>query len=321
MRLAAGPMMVAAVLMLAAALSDGAAAQNVGNVDAVNPRSTGTPPGASERSLTIGTSVRHREVVRTSGDGTAQITFNDKTTLSVGRNSTVTIDKFVYDPQTNAGQMATTFTKGVMRFIGGEVSHHSGATITTPVAAIGVRGASLTVQFKGKGIIVIAHYGTIDVANDVSRQRILRPGYAVIVTGRGDVIGAPFPVSSTTLAQAFALLTSAHGQHGGAVHLPTDALAARYGLGQGRLPNDPGMTPGWDVIGIMNTGDSFVANRSQQLQFNNTYAPVRPPAAPAAPTTQTTTNQNTPTTTTTTTTTVPRTVTPRTFFNNLFLVP
>jgi hypothetical protein len=290
----------AALLGLALCVSSAgeASAQNVGNVDAVNPRSTGTPPGGSERSLSIGTSVLHREVVRTNSVGTAQITFNDKTTLSIGRNSTVTIDRFVYDPQTNAGQFTAHFTKGVMRFVGGEVSHHSGAEVITPVAAIGVRGAMMTVVFQGTGILVIGHYGIIDVSNDVSHQTILRPGYAVSVTSRGTVIGAPFPVSQQALSAAFASLTSTHGQHGGAKHFPTDALAARYGLGNARLPNDPGMSPGLNTVGIVNLGDTFTANRSQQTQFNQALTAI-PPAPPSGPTepTQPTGGTTTPTTT------------------------
>jgi hypothetical protein len=289
-------------LALCASSAGEASAQNVGNVDAVNPRSTGTPPGGSERSLSIGTSVLHREVVRTNSVGTAQITFNDKTTLSIGRNSTVTIDRFVYDPQTNAGQFTAHFTKGVMRFVGGEVSHHSGAEVITPVAAIGVRGAMMTVVFQGTGILVIGHYGIIDVSNDVSHQTILRPGYAVSVTSRGTVIGPPFPVSQQALSAAFASLTSAHGQHGGAKHFPTDALAARYGLGNARLPNDPGMSPGLNTVGIVNLGDTFTANRSQQTQFNQALTAI-PPAPPSGPTepTQPTGGTTTPTTPPTTT--------------------
>jgi hypothetical protein len=270
-------------MMLCAPLAGEAAAQNVGNVDAVNPRSTGTPPGGRERNLSIGTSVLHKEVVRTNNAGTAQITFNDKTTLSIGRNSTVTIDRFVYDPQTNAGQFTAHFTKGVMRFVGGEVSHHSGAEIVTPVAAIGVRGAMMTIVFQGTGILVIGHYGIIDVSNEVSHQTILRPGYAVSVTSRGVVIGPPFPVSQTVLNTAFANLTSLTGQHGGAIHMPTDALAARYGLGDARLPNDPGMTPGLDTVGIVNLGDTFTTNRSQQTQFNQALTALPPPPPPSQP--------------------------------------
>lgn len=288
-----------------------AGAQNVGNVNAVNPRSTGTPPGAGERTLVIGNSILHKEVVRTNSAGTAQISFIDKTTLSIGRNSTVTIDKFVYDPQTNAGQLTARFTKGVMRFIGGEVSHNSGAEIVTPVAAIGVRGATLTVIFeKGGGILVIDHFGVINVANDVSQQTILRPGYAVLVTSRTAVIGPPFPVSQQDVDLSIVQTTSAQGQHGGAIHLPTDALAARYGLGEGRLPGDPGMTPGLDTVGIINLGDTFTANRSQQTQYNETVASIPRPQPTTTVTTTTGNGTQTTTTTTTTGTTVTTVTTP-----------
>jgi hypothetical protein len=166
-------------------------------------------------------------------------------------------------------------SKGVMRFVGGQISHSSGATVTTPVATIGVRGGTMTTLFlAGGGIIVIDHFGVIDVANSVSRQTILRPGYAVQVNGRNVVIGEAFPVPPEILAEANARLTSRVGQMGGAHVLPTDTLAARYGIGSGRLAEDPRTAPGLDTVGLINTGDFFIANRSQQELVN--AAPTQP---------------------------------------------
>src|SRR5882724_217504 len=71
-----------------------AQAPNAGRVSAVNPDSTGTPPGAQSRVLMIGTDVTHREIVKTSAQGSTQIVFPDQSTLNVGRNSNITIDEY-----------------------------------------------------------------------------------------------------------------------------------------------------------------------------------------------------------------------------------
>jgi hypothetical protein len=75
-------------------------------------------------------------------------------------------------------------------------------------------------------------------------------------------------VPANILAEAMALLTSQPGQHGGARHWPNDLTAARFGIGNGRLPNDPANTPGPQTIDIINLGDAFTTNRSQQQQVN-----------------------------------------------------
>ena len=263
------------VLVSMLLISAPALAQNVGNVGAVNPQATGTPPSASaSHALTIGGSVVNKEKIVTSADGTTQVTFIDKSTLNVGRNSSVVIDKFVYDQSAGTGEMATSMTKGVMRFVGGQVSHTNGASVKTPVATIGIRGGTMTVIFlPGGHIMVIDQYGRVDVSNHVSHQTILRPGYAVEVDGLNVPIGPPFPVPPNILAQAMARLASRPGQHGGAHHWPDDLMAARFGVGNGRLPNDPANTPGPWTVETINTGDTFVTNRSQQQQINGISIP------------------------------------------------
>jgi hypothetical protein len=257
-------------------LSQGVAlAQKVGNIGAANQSATGTPPDASAaHALSVGGAVVHKEKIATSGEGTTQVTFLDKSTLNVGRNSSVVIDKFVYDPSAGTGEMAASMTKGVMRFVGGQVSHTNGATVKTPVATIGIRGGTVTIVFlPGGHIMVIDQFGRIDVTNHVSSQTILRPGYAVEVDGLNQPIGPPFPVPPNILAQAMAQLTSQPGQHGGVKHWPDDQVAARFGVGNGRLPNDPANTPGPWTINTINLGDTFVTNRSQQQQLNGVTIP------------------------------------------------
>src|SRR4051794_32974211 len=55
-----------AALLLSSVAPFGAAAQSGGSVSAVNPRTTGTPPGGGSRSLQIGSNVIYKERVQTS---------------------------------------------------------------------------------------------------------------------------------------------------------------------------------------------------------------------------------------------------------------
>ena len=121
-------------------------AATVGTAGAANTRSTGTPPGSSVRVIEIGAQVVSDEKIETSASGSVQLLFIDKTTLSIGPNSSLVIDKFVFNPATAQGEMAISLSKGVLRVVGGQATHTGGATITTPVATLGLRGGIVSIK-------------------------------------------------------------------------------------------------------------------------------------------------------------------------------
>ena len=154
-----------AVLTLAFSFAE-ALAQVVGDVGAVNPLSQGTPP-RREDPQHRDRRARHRQRTHPYIGRWDQlnIAFLDRTTMSIGRNSTLIIDKYVYDPATGKGVLTATMAQGVLRFIGGQISHTTGVKVLTPVATIGVRGGMMTVSVGADGVSVMSHYGHIDVAN------------------------------------------------------------------------------------------------------------------------------------------------------------
>jgi hypothetical protein len=257
----------ALVCVVALSLGGGAAqAQVVGSVGAVSPLSVGTPPGEKTRSLILGSRVIANERIETSGEGTTNILFLDRTSLFVGRNSTLIIDKYVYDPDSGRGVLTATMVRGVMRFIGGQISHTSGVRILTPVATIGVRGGMMTVSVGPGGTTVMSHYGHIDVGNGRSHQSLLRSGFTVHVAGRNESIAPPVQTSLLALNEGYQLLTPGARYHRG-YHLG-GSDASRHGFAYAPLPNDPDSMPGLDTVGIVNLGQTFVANRAQQQQWN-----------------------------------------------------
>lgn len=94
---------------------------------------------SNARPLVAGSDVRVREVVRTGADSMAQLLFLDETSLSIGPQSEVTLDRFVYDPNRRAGNVVFNAGRGVFRFVSGSQQPAS-YQIKTPVATIGVRG-------------------------------------------------------------------------------------------------------------------------------------------------------------------------------------
>ena len=229
------------------AISAAARADTVGTAGAVNTTSSGTPPGAPTRVIEIGTQVVENEKIQTTATGSVQVLFIDKTTLNVGPNSSLVIDRFVYNPATTNGELALSLGKGVLRVVGGVATHSEGATIRTPVAAIGLRGGIAIISHNAaKGTQAILGFGHMSVTTlcaaagancNPTTVQVTRPGFGVTVAGFNTPPSSPGRASSQELAQASGQLTSHGGQTGGASQQPTDNLAQSYNVG---TPNSPG---------------------------------------------------------------------------------
>ena len=160
-----GRLLLAAAFCAGICAANSAAAQQVGVTGAVNPASKAVL-GGNVRVLDLGAAIIHDEHLQTSASGSLQVVFLDKTTLSLGPSSEVTVDSFVYDPQRQSGKMALSLGRGVMRVVGGNVTHTGGATVTTPLATIGIRGGVATISHdRRSGTHAVNGTGTITVAS------------------------------------------------------------------------------------------------------------------------------------------------------------
>ncbi|MGP0095372.1 MAG: FecR domain-containing protein [Xanthobacteraceae bacterium] len=215
----AGKCFGSAALVLTIATLGGAPAlaQNVGTASAVNPASTGKPPGGAVRTLTLGSEVVHNERIQTDAAGSVQLLFVDKTSMSIGPNSDVTIDEYVFDPNANTGKMAVTVSKGVMRFVGGQVSHTGDATVTTPSASIGIRGG--TVIFDAKGTIV-SLFGKLTITGKNGDPFMLYRPNMFVNLGPGGSLTPQF-VTQEMIAFYNARFQAKPGQTGGTGHQVT----------------------------------------------------------------------------------------------------
>jgi hypothetical protein len=100
----------------------------------------------------------------------------------VGPNSEVVLDRFVYDPDTDAGEVALTLTRGALRFIGGRISKTSDATIRTPGGLIGLRGGMLSIDAtdeRTRVVLLAGERATINVAGQ--SLTLSRPGAVSLI--------------------------------------------------------------------------------------------------------------------------------------------
>jgi hypothetical protein len=106
----------------------------IGSATSVKPQAE-----ANTRTLSTGSSVYSKELVRTGDAGVADLRFRDNSNLSVGPKSSVRLDKFVYDPNKSAGGVAVEATRGSFRLVAGSQSRGS-YQVKTPYGTLGIRG-------------------------------------------------------------------------------------------------------------------------------------------------------------------------------------
>lgn len=173
------------------------AAQDIGAVGAVNQRTTGQPPALpAPRQLAIADRVVRDERVVAGPDGAAQLMFLDQTTLSVGPNSEVVLDEYVYDPDAGTGAMAFGVARGALRFIGGGISKTTEVEARVPGAVIGLRGGMATILaseertefvfLAGQSARITAGDQTLTISRPGGRAVIARApdgSYSVAYTG------------------------------------------------------------------------------------------------------------------------------------------
>jgi len=80
--------------------------------------------------------------ITTSAGAGMQVLLLDETVFTIGPNSDIAIDEFVYDPETGDGRIVADMAKGVMRFVTGKIplNNPSSMDVNLPVGSIGIRG-------------------------------------------------------------------------------------------------------------------------------------------------------------------------------------
>lgn len=143
---------IAGAFALAAAPGPSQAQQvaSIGSVSGVQPDAFGTPPGQARRTLAVQSDVFGSERVETQKSAWAQIRFRDDTDFRVGANSSVVLDRFVYDPQKKSGELVLNATQGMFRFVTGTMNK-DGYKVQTPSAVIGVRGTDYLLEVNPAG--------------------------------------------------------------------------------------------------------------------------------------------------------------------------
>lgn len=104
-----------------------------------------TPMNTARKAATTGMDVFLGDRVDSEERSRMQVLLLDETVFTIGPKSDLVIDKFVYDPEANTGELTASFTKGLFRYVSGKLAkaNPESIRIRVPNAIIGIRGTTM----------------------------------------------------------------------------------------------------------------------------------------------------------------------------------
>ncbi len=191
MRPALAPMAASCLLALAAAPGALAAEKaTVGNAATVVRTVTGTFQ-TDIRQIVYLDDLYHNELVETGADSATEIIFLDDTRLAMGPDSSLVLDKFVYDPNPDQSSFVVTATEGVFRFASGKLPKKS-YTIHTPTATIGIRGTAFTLSVRSAD----------GAGTPAAVELVLESGTALVTPCGGETFAIDAPSAASVRLEA-----------------------------------------------------------------------------------------------------------------------
>jgi hypothetical protein len=101
-------------------------------------------PASRDEKIYIG------DTLKTGAEGSIGITFRDNTILSLGPNSVVVIQEFLFAPAQGKLSIVTRLMKGTAAYLSGVIAKLSPQSVRfeTPVATVGFRGTKILVKIE-----------------------------------------------------------------------------------------------------------------------------------------------------------------------------
>jgi hypothetical protein len=177
----------AAVLFLAC----NANAEAVGNATAMIPQASQQAQGTKSDLKLRDEIIRNAELV-TAERGALEVSFLDGSKLTMGQNSRLTVDEYVYSGKGSASKQTVRYTKGLFRFLSGSIPKEN-VKIETPTVTIGIRGTIFrTALFDdGSGLTSVEfgpngeEYEVVMTSKKTGKTIVLRSGQKVGFDNQG----------------------------------------------------------------------------------------------------------------------------------------
>ena len=151
------------------------------------------------RELKTGDKIYLNETILSGASSGTQILLLDQSTFTIGEDSEVVMDTFIYDPATNDGKIVASVKQGSLKVISGLISKKNpdSLTVEVPEGTLGSRGTEFqTIVAKGKTDTLLIGPGKNNTLG-------MRPGAVLVGNKFGStLLDNPYSVTSMTKGKA-----------------------------------------------------------------------------------------------------------------------
>lgn len=167
------------------ALTCNAYAEPVGKASAMIPQASQQSQG-SRSDLRLRDNIIRNAELATAERGALEVTFLDGSKLTMGQNSRLTVDEYVYSGNTSASKQTVRYTKGLFRYVSGSIPKDN-VKIETPTVTIGIRGTIFRTALldDGSGLTSVEYgpngeeYEVVLTSKKTGKTIVLRSGQKV----------------------------------------------------------------------------------------------------------------------------------------------
>ena len=146
--------------------------------------------------LVNGSKIFYGDTITSKQQSNAQILFLDQTVLTLGEDTELTIDEFIYDPASHEGSFVSNVKSGTVKFITGQISKKNpdNLEVKMPSGTLGARGTEFVVlsESNDKSTVVLLGPGPANtlgmipgnliLSDGITSVNITNPGYEAMVT-------------------------------------------------------------------------------------------------------------------------------------------
>ena len=140
--------------------------------------------------LKVGDPIFFGDTISANDEAKSQLLFIDQTVMTIGSDTKLTIDEFIFDPSENSGKLLTTIISGSVKILTGKISEKNPANleVKTPAGTVGTRGTEfkasvdpLTTQSKillvgpGPNNSLNLRAGAVEVSNELGTVTLDQP--------------------------------------------------------------------------------------------------------------------------------------------------
>ena len=145
--------------------------------------------------LLNGSKIFFGDTIISNQNSNAQILFLDQTILTLGEDTELTIDEFIYDPNSHDGSFVSNVKSGTVKFITGQISKKNPENLEVkfPSGTLGARGTEFVVlaENKNESTVVLLGPGpenslgmipgNLILSDGISSVNITNPGFEATI--------------------------------------------------------------------------------------------------------------------------------------------